>query len=78
MTVPEHAYGGSVFDALDTGLILLDGDRRVVGWNAWMASASGIAGAAAHGRRLGELFPDLASARLDTAIEHALEQSSTA
>ena len=35
--------------------------------------ASGIAGAAAHGRRLGEVFPDLASARLDTAIAHALE-----
>ena len=73
MTVPEHAYGGSVFDAIDTGLVLLDDDRRVVGWNAWMAAASGIAGAAARGRRLGEVFPSLASARLDTAIAHALE-----
>ena len=54
MTVPEHDYGGGVFDAIDTGLILLDGDRRVVGWNAWMAGASGIATAAARGRRLDE------------------------
>ena len=73
MNAPDRKVVSGVFDAIDLGLILLDGDRRVIGWNAWIANASGIAGAAARGHRLGELFPGRIPARLDTAIAQALE-----
>ena len=70
---PEQKRDAAVFDAIDIGLILLDGDRRVVGWNVWMEAASGISSAAAEGRRLDELFPDLSRCGSPTAISHALE-----
>ncbi|CAN5745652.1 hypothetical protein BH11PSE3_BH11PSE3_43020 [soil metagenome] len=73
MTSPDPNYVGVVFDAIDTGLVLLDAERRVVGWNVWMEAASGIASAAAHGKALQELFRGLASPRLTTAISQALE-----
>jgi len=73
MTAHEHEpLRGAIHDSIDVGLVLLDGDRRIVGWNAWMEHASGLSGADARGRRLDELFPD-APSRLDSAIAHALE-----
>ena len=68
----EDVLGG-IFNAVDFGLILLSADRRVVAWNAWMAAASGLAGVDAIGKRLGDLFPDLGSHRLNSAIVAALE-----
>ena len=73
MNAPDRKVVSGVFDAIDLGLILLDDDRRVIGWNAWIANASGIADAAARGHRLGELFPGRIPVRLDTAIAQALE-----
>ena len=73
MTAHEHEpLRGAIHDSIDVGLVLLDGDRRIVGWNAWMEHASGLSGVDARGRRLDELFPD-APSRLDSAIAHALE-----
>jgi len=46
----------SVLDALDAGLIVLDRDRRIVQWNAWMASASGHAAADVLGEPLDNVF----------------------
>ena len=73
MTAPEQKRDDVVFDAIDLGLILLDADRRVVGWNVWMEAASGIPRTAATGRCLTDLFPGQLSPRLATAISHALE-----
>ena len=73
MTATDRDLDRVVFDAVDVGLVLLDGDRRVVGWNSWMEAASGHSRETATGRRLAELFPDHASPRLATAISHALE-----
>ena len=39
-----------VLDALNGGLIVLDHERRVVTWNAWMETASGHAEQYAHGK----------------------------
>jgi len=72
MTVPEHETHSVVFDAIDIGLILLDGEHRIVGWNSWMQWASDIAAADATGRRFEEVFPDLPT-RLTTAIAQALD-----
>ncbi len=73
MNAPDRKVVSGVFDAIDLGLILLDGDRRVIGWNAWIENASGISDAAARGRRLDELFPGRIPPRLATAISQALE-----
>ena len=42
MTTPETPFAGPMFDAVDIGLVVLDQDQRVLAWNAWMESASGI------------------------------------
>jgi PAS domain S-box-containing protein len=73
MNAPDRNGVSGVFDAVDLGLILLDGDRRVIGWNAWISKASGISDAGARGHRLDELFPGTIPARLATAISQALE-----
>jgi PAS domain S-box-containing protein len=72
MTMPEHEPHGVLFDAIDVGLVLLDGEHRIVGWNSWMEWTSGIAVAGAKGRRFEEVFPDTPP-RLATAIAQALD-----
>jgi PAS domain S-box-containing protein len=62
----------AVLDALDLGLIVLDADRRVVAWNAWLVSASGISFQGAAGRRMEDLFPASDLHRLTSAITEAL------
>ena len=73
MTAPEQKPDDVIFDAIDIGLIVLDADRQVVGWNVWMEAASGIARLAAKGRHLDELFPGSVPPRLATAISQAVE-----
>ena len=48
----------TLFDAVDLGVAVLDCDRRVVAWNAWLASASAISREAAIGARFEDLFPE--------------------
>ena len=72
MPVPQHETQDGLFDAIDVGLIVVDGERRIVGWNAWMEWASGIPLVAAKGRRFEEVFPN-APPRLGTAIMQALD-----
>lgn len=64
--------GSQVADALPNGIVVLDAGENVVFWNKWMARHSGISVDAAKGRRFGELFPEIAGTRLDTAIKSAL------
>jgi PAS domain-containing protein len=61
-----------VFDAVDVGLIVLDQDARVIGWNGWMTVASEITAEAAQQQRLDELFPSNTTRRLSVAITEAL------
>jgi PAS domain S-box-containing protein len=72
MTAPDRELSGALFEAIDVGLVLLDGEQRIAGWNLWMEAASGIPAATARGRRLTDLFPGMPP-RLETAISHALE-----
>ena len=48
----EDELSGAVFDALDIGLILLDSDRRMVAWNAWLEASSGISFQQMLGKRI--------------------------
>jgi PAS domain S-box-containing protein len=66
-----------LLDALDTGIIVIDNDRRVVFWNDWIAHASGIAPDAANGRLLDELFPP-SSLRQIAAVAAASFEAETA
>ncbi len=34
-------------DALDAGVVILDSEQRIIGWNDWIASSSGIPAARA-------------------------------
>ena len=61
-----------IFDMMDMGVALLDDDRRVVAWNAWLASAASIAAEAALGRRLDELFPAAVANQLAIAVAASL------
>lgn len=63
----------STFDAVDIGLVILDGDQCVRAWNAWMESASAIPAREAIGRSLDVLFPGHITARFSSAVSHALE-----
>ena len=73
----EDELLSAVFDAVDTGLIVLDGGTHVVAWNAWFASASGISSQDAAGRRLDELFPGAVPPGLKSAIADALDAGSS-
>ncbi|THD81715.1 MAG: PAS domain-containing sensor histidine kinase [Phenylobacterium sp.] len=72
MSSPDGRLEIALLEALDTGVIVLDRDRRVQVWNGWLAAASGVSAAAAAGRTLDEIFPDAALARLTAAVTEAL------
>ena len=68
---------GSVFETVDIGLIVLDSEVRVVAWNDWMARATGRPAQDVVGMTLHEIFPDLQSSRLITAIDDSFAAGSS-
>ena len=62
----------SVLCAVNIGAVVLDGDRRIVLWNAWMIKHSGLT----HDKVIGADFfatcPGLRGGRVDAAIQQAL------
>ena len=52
---------GPVFDTVDIGLVVIDADRRVVGWNDWMARISRRPAQQVIGKSFYEIFPDAAA-----------------
>jgi PAS domain S-box-containing protein len=77
LVLPEITNLPAVFDALDTGLIVLDSETRVIGWNQWLAAASGVSAGQALGRTLPETFPDMPNPRLLAVIEDALSSGTS-
>ena len=59
------------------GVALLDCDRRVVAWNAWLASATAISAEAAIGRRFEDLFPEGRVKHLALAVTASLESGTS-
>jgi PAS domain S-box-containing protein len=74
----EPAQLVAAFDALDSGVVVLDHDQRVVCWNYWFASASDISSERATGKTLQEIFPGRALVRLTTSVSEALSLGSSA
>ena len=68
----------AAFDALDTGVVVLDRDQRVVCWNYWFASASNISSEHASGKTLDQLFPGRSRVRLTKSVSEALSLGSSA
>lgn len=66
-----------VFDSVDIGLIVLDGQRRIVGWNEWMAHASQHPAQDVIGKELIDVFTDLRTTRLLHVIDDALQAGSS-
>ena len=62
----------AVVDTVDTGLIVLDENARILRWNSWMVRASGIAATAAELKSLEDLFPTVEQTRLAPAIIETL------
>jgi diguanylate cyclase (GGDEF)-like protein len=61
-----------IWDAVKLGLILIDGEGKVLLWNDWVAKHSGIPAEFALSHSLESLFPDGLSAPFKTAIRNAL------
>ncbi len=59
--------------AAPLGILLTDTKLRVIGWNEWLVSRSGMHASDTLGRELFELFPDIVERRLDGPFRRALE-----
>jgi signal transduction histidine kinase len=66
-----HALG-QAGDFLDAGVVEVDTELRVRGWNRWLERATGTPAAEAVGRSLLDLFPGLAGTRSEAAFRRAL------
>ena len=73
----ERDLLSAMIDALDVGVVVLDSAQRVIGWNEWLASASGVTLQQAVGKQLSEIFPAKRSARLAASISDALTLNSS-
>jgi PAS domain S-box-containing protein len=74
MTSPAgQGLAGAVWDALDSGLVVLDRDLRIVAWNSWVASATGISADSAVDKRLTDLQLSEGVEKLVAAVTSALE-----
>ena len=60
-------------DVLEVGIVILDRELVVRGWNHWFAVASGIEPAAALGRSVLDIFPDLKNGQAEAALRRALD-----
>ena len=77
MARSEQQIDIALLNALDIGLIVLGQDERVIGWNTWIAAASGISEAEAQSRRLDEIFPSASVGRLRRAVLDSLQSGAT-
>jgi diguanylate cyclase (GGDEF)-like protein len=62
----------SVFCAVNVGAIVLDHQRRIALWNAWMIKHSGLAHEQVLGQDFFAICPELRGGRVDAAIQYAL------
>ena len=67
VTTPALLY--NIGDVLELGVLTLDSDRRILGWNRWLEINSGIQAQSVLGRELGEVFPDFVGGAGDRALK---------
>ncbi|HEX2634685.1 MAG TPA: PAS domain S-box protein [Bradyrhizobium sp.] len=66
-----------VFDTVDIGLVVVDTDGCVFGWNAWMARVTRRSTQEVIGKSLYEIFPEVQNTRLPGVIEDAFKVGSS-
>jgi diguanylate cyclase (GGDEF)-like protein len=62
-----------IWDGIKSGLILIDGEGKVLLWNGWIAAHSGIPADAAANRPIESLFPEGLAASFKTAIKNVAQ-----
>jgi PAS domain S-box-containing protein len=72
----DHLFG-PVFDTVDIGLVVLDSQGCIVGWNEWMSRVSRHEARNVLGKPLLEVFPDVRHTRLPDVIEDSLRVGSS-
>ena len=77
MSTSNEELAAQAYDAVDMGLIILDGGGVVRGWNAWMASATRIKARDALGKHLAGALKVEPPARLMVSILQALHAGSS-
>ena len=79
-TVPQSephqlAVLRSVLAAVNLGVVVVDGDGRVVLWNAWMGKHSGLAEERVLGADFFAVCPELRGGRVDAALRQARDNN---
>jgi len=69
---PSNDFCARVLNLVDTGIIVLDSDQRIVLWNSWLVPRSGRAALRMCGLRLFDAYPELRGSRVETAVLAAL------
>lgn len=67
-----------IIDSSDLGMVVLDAERRIQGWNRWMARTSNLSSEIALGTNLFELFPGITNTSVARIVQAALVQSQSA
>lgn len=67
----------SVFDTVDIGLVVLDNQACIVGWNEWIARVADRPAQDVIGKTLCDVFPEVRSTRLPTVIDDSFQAGSS-
>jgi len=62
----------AIFNIAPVGLILLDAEKHILAWNAWLQTKTGISADEARGKTAAELYPEQNFMRYDWAVEQAI------
>jgi len=71
---PDDGLSARILNLVQSGMIVLDADQRIVLWNHWMVPRSGRAAARVRGHGLLEVFPELRGSRVESAVLAAFAQ----
>jgi PAS domain S-box-containing protein len=74
--VSDFEYGPA-FDAVDIGIIVLDQQHRIVGWNEWIARVSRQPRQAVIGMSLYDIFPAARDTRLASVVSDSFDVGSS-
>lgn len=73
-TINSKLYG-RVLGLADLGLVVLDSAQRIVIWNQWMSSHSGLSASRLLGIKFFDVLPELRGHRIEQAVHSALHSN---
>lgn len=63
----------TIVNSLESGLIILDHEQRILSWNQWFSTRSFETVEKGHGRKLAEALSGIANKRLEQAVDQAVQ-----